>query len=262
MELWILLFLGGSLAGILGGLLGIGGGILLLPLLRFIVGLPPAYAAGTCIVAVLFTSAGGSYRHYKLGHIHYRSLVPVIIAGALSTIVFSVFFLYMTKKSGWLDLGTGLVFSFVSIRMIIEGVLDIYRKSDDEQGEPEIRGSLSRKITIGGIAGIFPGLLGIGTGAVLVPSFKFILNTPIKIAVGSSLACFAVNALLSSAVKLMQGFVDIGITLPLSIGTLIGANVGARLNKNLPSPVIKIVFGLVFTVVVLKYFNLFFESVS
>ena len=85
-----MLFSGGLLAGALGGLLGIGGGIVLMPLLRFTVGLSPAYAAGTCVVAVFFTTLGGSYRHHRLGHLNLRSIVPIIISGAVASGIFSV----------------------------------------------------------------------------------------------------------------------------------------------------------------------------
>ena len=88
----ITLTIAGILAGTIGGLLGLGGGILIMPILRFFVGLSPAYAAGTCIVAVFFTTLGGSYRHYKQGHINIRSIIPVITAGALSTMLFSLIF--------------------------------------------------------------------------------------------------------------------------------------------------------------------------
>ncbi|MCK4342583.1 MAG: TSUP family transporter, partial [Phycisphaerae bacterium] len=57
----------GLAAGALGGLLGIGGGIVLIPFLRFYVGLSPVYAAGTCVLAVFCTTLSGSYRHHKLG---------------------------------------------------------------------------------------------------------------------------------------------------------------------------------------------------
>ncbi|MBW1871519.1 MAG: TSUP family transporter, partial [Deltaproteobacteria bacterium] len=87
------LFSGGLLAGALGGLLGIGGGIVLMPLLRFVALLPPAYAAGTCVVAVFFTSLGGSYRHYRLGNINLRSITPVVISGAIASGVFSLLFI-------------------------------------------------------------------------------------------------------------------------------------------------------------------------
>ncbi|HUU30427.1 MAG TPA: sulfite exporter TauE/SafE family protein [archaeon] len=251
---------GGVLAGMLGGLLGIGGGILLMPILRLIFGLSPACAAGTCIVAVFFTTLGGSFRHYQQGHINFRSISTVIIAGAISTTVFSLIFIYFTKKGRWLDLGTGLVFSLVSVRMILEGSLDLLRKRIQEPEGSEIRGSRIGKAAIGSLAGILPGLLGIGTGAILVPAFVFILKAPIKIAIGSSLACFSVNALVSSTLKLFQGFVNLELAIPLCIGTLAGSNIGAVLNKRFRSSVLKIMFGTVFTYVSVKYILLFFEG--
>lgn len=250
---------GGILAGMLGGLLGIGGGIVLMPILRFFVGLSPAFAAGTCILAVFFTTLGGSYRHYKLGHINIRSITPIIIAGVLSTAVFSLIFLCFTRREGWLDLGMGLVFSFISIRMIIEGLLIFYEKKVKEIGGSEIHGSLLQKSAIGSAAGILPGLLGIGTGAILVPAFTFILRAPIKVAMGSSLACFSVNAFLSSTFKLSQGFININVALPICLGAIIGANMGAILNKRFPSPVLKLIFGIIFSYVSLKFILSFFE---
>ncbi len=257
MELWMILFFGGISAGILGGILGIGGGILLMPILRFFVGLSPAYAAGTCVVAVFFTTLGGSYRHYKQGHIDFKSIIPVISAGALSTLVFSLIFLYFTSRSSWLDLGTGVVFSLVSIRMMVEGLLDIRKKNVIITNGNKIQGSLTGKVIIGSSAGILPGMLGIGTGAVLVPAFTFMLNAPIKIAVGSSLACFSINAFLSSIMKIYQGFTDFHVLIPICLGTLAGSYTGAKINRQLPSPVIKIVFGVVFVCISIKYFMLF-----
>ena len=113
------------------------------------------------------------------------------------------------------------------------------------------------KISIGGVAGIFPGLLGIGTGAILVPAFSFVLSTPIKIAIGSSLACFSLNALVSSALKLSQGFVQTDFLLPLCIGTIVGSRFGATLNGQLSSPFLKILFGLAFVYIASTYLVIF-----
>jgi uncharacterized membrane protein YfcA len=250
------IFAGGILAGTLGGLLGIGGGIVLMPILRFFVGLSPSFAAGTCIMAVFFTTLGGGYRHWKLGHVDIRPIIPIIIAGVLSTATFSLVFLYFTYKENWLDLGMGLVFSLISIRMIIEGL--VYEKKIKEIGGNELRGSLLQKFAIGGAAGILPGLLGIGTGAILVPAFTFILSAPIKVAMGCSLACFAANAFLSSIFKAYQGFINIEISLPICLGTLIGANMGGIMNKRFPSVVLKLIFGVIFSYVSLKFILLFF----
>jgi uncharacterized membrane protein YfcA len=247
------LVFGGITAGMIGGLLGIGGGIVLMPILRFIVGLEPAYAAGTCIVAVFFTTLGGSLKHFKLGHINFCSIFPIIIAGLVSSLIFSMLFVYLARKDVWLDVATGIVFSFVALRMLWEGIADYLRKNFEANPETGVHGSILAKMSIGGVAGVLPGLLGIGTGAVLVPAFAFALKAPIKIAIGSSLACFSINALTSSALKLSQGFVQTHIVIPLCIGTLIGSRFGATLNSRLSSPFLKVLFGMVFVYVACKY---------
>jgi uncharacterized protein len=254
-----LIFGSGIVAGLLGGLLGIGGGIVLLPVLRFYLGLSPAVSAGTCIVAVFFTTLGGSFRHYQLGHVNIRSILPVITAGAISTIVFSLVFLFFTRRERWLDLGTGVVFSLISLRMMIEGWAEFSRKKRSEGTGGEIGGSTWGKLTLGGSAGILPGLLGIGTGAVLVPAFVLFLKAPIKIAIGASLTSFSVNALISALIKFIQGYVYLPVALPICLGTLVGSNIGAVLNKRFPSSILKILFGLAFSYVSYQYLVFFFS---
>jgi len=256
---FLLLGLGGITAGMLGGLLGIGGGILIMPLLRFVMALEPAQAAGTCMVAVFCTTLGGSIKHFGLGHIHMRSILSVMVAGLFATFCSSMLFVYISQKGHWLDRATGLVFALVAVRMLWEGIPDYVRnvsllETDEGTG---IQGTLFSKITIGSAAGILPGLLGIGTGAVLVPAFAFFLNAPIKVAIGSSLACFSLNALLSSALKFFQGFVKVDMLIPLCVGTLIGSRLGAVLNGRVSAPFLKILFGMVFVYVAFKYLGVF-----
>jgi uncharacterized membrane protein YfcA len=249
----MLLLAGGFVAGTLGGLLGIGGGVVLMPMLRFWVGLPPAQAAGVCIVAVFFTTLGGSYRHYRLGHVDLHSLAPVIVSGLIATVVSSLLFMYLTTRERWLDLGIGLVLSLVSLRMIAEGIPGVLRRNGAERAGTVIEGSLPKKVSVGFLAGVLPGLLGIGTGAILVPTFAYVFSAPIKVAMASSLSCFSVNALTSAAFKFGQGFVDIDVAWPVCIGTLAGANLGARLNKAFSSRVLRVLFGLIFSYVSLKF---------
>jgi uncharacterized membrane protein YfcA len=251
----VALLAAGIMAGTLGGLLGIGGGIVLMPVLRFILALPPALAAGTCIVAVFFTTLGGSFTHHRLGHVDIRSLTPVAVAGGLSTCVFCLVFPYFSRKGNWLDIGVGLVFAFVSLRMIAEGLGGLLGKKAAEGDGNEMQGSLLQKCGIGCAAGVLPGLLGIGTGAVLVPAFTLILRAPIKTAMGSSLFCFAANAFVSSLFKFSQGFVDLRTAVPLSLGTLVGSNLGAMFNKRLRWGVLKVMFGVVFLYVSSKFIS-------
>jgi len=257
-----LLLIAGLIAGMGGGLLGIGGGIVLMPLLRFVIGLSPAYAAGTCILAVFFTTLGGGFRHYRLGHVPVRSLLSVIVSGALSTIIFSMLFLYLAQKDQWLDLGIGIVFILVSMRMISDGIRSRKVGNKFETPSGDLRNSYARKVTLGGLAGILPGLLGIGTGAILVPGFIYLLNAATKVAIGSSLVCFAVNALFSALLKSAQGYVDFTVAVPVCIGTLAGSQIGAIINHRTPSAALRIIFGLVFTGVSIRFILSAFEIIG
>ncbi len=254
------LLAGGFMAGSMGGLMGIGGGVVLMPLLRFVADLPPTRAAGTCVLAVFFTTLGGTWRHHKMGGVNWRSIAPTIISGALATVLFSLLFDYFSGREAWLDLAVGLVLSLISLRMIIEGLPGFARREEDEAPGSAIGGSVSRKASIGFLAGIFPGLLGIGTGAVLVPAFTYALQAPVKAAMASSLACFSINAFISSGFKLGQGYIDLKIALPICLGTLIGSNLGASLNRRFSSAALKLAFGLVFAYASSRFVLSFLEA--
>lgn len=116
-----------------------------------------------------------------------------------------------------------------------------------------MNGNLPRKWLLGFLAGILPGLFGIGTGAVLVPGFSFFLKAPIKVAIGSALVCFCANAFISGVMKYGQGFVDLGLALPISMGCIIGAQLGATINHRAPSRALELMFGLAFAWVSFRF---------
>ena len=209
---------------------------------------------------MFFTTLGGSYRHFRLGHLDVKYTVPVIVSGLVTTVIFSLLFLPLSHHGRWLDLGIGLVFSLISLRMILEGLPKRDKQSRTKSDGNQMNDAMWTRILIGGSAGILPGLLGIGTGVILVPAFTFLLSMPIKAAVASSLTSFCANALVSSSFKLAQGFIDLQVALPICAGTLVGANLGALLNKQFPSNTIKLIFGLVFSYVSLKFLISFLQA--
>lgn len=250
LPLVLLSLAGGLAAGGLGGLLGLGGGIVLLPLLRFGFGLSPAQAAGTCILAVFFTTLGGAWRHHRLGTVELRSLWPLILAGVAGSAIFSLLFVRLAERGRWLDLGIGLVFSLISLRMLVEAARPRRRQAPvPEPRRVGIEGPLGHKLTLGAAAGVLPGLLGIGTGGILVPAFAFLFSAPMKVAAAASLTCFCCNAAVSSGFKLAQGFVEPTVAVPACLGTFIGANLGATVSRGVPSRGLMLLFGLLFTVV-------------
>jgi uncharacterized membrane protein YfcA len=246
------LVFGGLSAGLLGGYLGLGGGIIVMPLLRFGLGMPPALAAGTCIVAVLFTTLGGTVRHARLGNIHVPSVLPVLLPGAVAAGLASLLF-HALARTRWLDLGLGLVFAAIAGRMLLEAARALRSGVAEGADSGVVGGRPLPKVLVGLAGGILPGLLGIGTGGILVPSFAFGFRASMKTAAAASLACFCCNALISAGFKLSLDCVVLSVALPVSLGALLGAALGAGLANGSRSRTLQLLFGMVFCYVALKF---------
>lgn len=245
----ILLFIAGIIAGIFGGLLGVGGGFIMLPALTFLFGYPLAIAIGTTITAIIFTAISGAVGHLKMRNVDMNTAKLISISGATGAIAGSLAFLYLAEKVWLLSLLLGIMFLFTSFRMVYEGL----KKEIYEIKTEEISGSKMAKILIGFFVGTLVGIFGIGGGFALVPSFVYIFGSAIKLAVGTSLASFLSMALVSSGFKLYQGFVDLPAVLLLGIGALFGAQLGVRMVKMAPSWLIRLVFGVVFFYIALEF---------
>ncbi len=248
--MYVILFVTGLIAGTLGGLLGIGGCVIMLPALVFLFGYPLPLAIGTTITAVILTATSGAIGHIRLRNVDSSTAKVVSVSGAIGALAGSVIFLYISRDIWLLSIILGLAFLYVSIRMVYEGILR--RKVEEREGR-EVPGHNSLKAMIGFLVGIITGVVGLGGGYALVPSFIYILNSPVKIAVGTSLASFISMAVVSGAFKLYQGVVDVIAAVFLGIGTIIGAQIGARLTRIFPSWTIKAVFGFIFLYVSIKF---------
>ena len=248
MAIFLVFF--GLIAGIIGGFLGIGGCVIMLPALYFLFGYPLPLAIGTTITAVMITAASGSIAHIRLRNVDYSTVKIVGISGGIGAVLGSITFAYLTSQISLLNLILGLAFLYVSLRMIFEGLI---RRGALERVGNKIPGGLLSKSAIGLGIGFLTGIIGLGGGYALVPSFIYLLNAPVKIAVGTSLPSFISMAVISGGFKLYQGYVDVIAAIALGIGTAIGAQVGARLVPRVPTWLIKAVFGLVFLYVSLKF---------
>jgi uncharacterized membrane protein YfcA len=244
-----LLLITGLIAGILGGLLGIGGCVVMLPALAFVFKYPLPAAIGTTITAVILTATSGAIGHIRLKNVDYSTARIVAVSGAIGAVIGSIIFIYVANELWLLNFILGFAFLYVSIRMIYEG---FKRRTPAKPGN-EVPGSARAKALIGFFIGIVTGIVGLGGGYALVPSFIYLLGSPVKIAVGTSLASFISMAVVSGAFKLYQGVVDVIAAICLGAGTVAGAQMGARLTKIMPSWVIKAIFGFVFLYVSLKF---------
>lgn len=247
----VLVLLGfGLLAGTAGGLLGIGGCVIMLPALYFIFNYPLPIAIGTTITAVIITAVSGAAAHIRMRNVDWSTVEAVAVSGGLGAVIGSLIFIYLLSQIKLLNLILGFAFLYVSLRMIYEG---FFRRGVKTSSGDKVPGGFMSKIIIGFFIGILTGIIGLGGGYALVPSFIYILGSPVKIAVGTSLASFISMAVVSGGFKLYQGVVDIVAAVCLGVGTAIGAQLGARLVPRTPAWLIKGLFGLVFLYVSLKF---------
>ncbi|MEM2003292.1 MAG: sulfite exporter TauE/SafE family protein [Nitrososphaerota archaeon] len=252
MEIFVIisLIIFGILAGILGGFLGTGGCVIMLPALYFLYNYNLPVAIGTTITAVIITATSGSIAHIKIKNVDYRTTLIVAVSGGIGAVVGSIIFQFLVGQLPVLKIILGFAFLYVSIRMIFEGVS---RRKMAEQIGRVVPGSSLSKSLIGFVIGILTGIVGLGGGYALVPSFIYLLGSPVKIAVGTSLTSFISMAVVSGGFKIYQGLVDVAAALSLGVGTAIGAQIGARLVPKVPAWLIKTIFGIVFLYVSLKF---------
>ncbi|MEM0017190.1 MAG: sulfite exporter TauE/SafE family protein [Candidatus Korarchaeum sp.] len=243
------LLLTGLLGGTVGGLLGTGGCVIMLPALAFLFGYNLPVAVGTTITAVIITASSGAIGHLRMGNVDYGTAKVIAVSGAIGAFVGSLLFMFLAGNTSFLSLILGFAFLYVAIRMIYEG---LKRFAGAKEGR-EIPGSFSKKSALGFLIGVLTGIVGLGGGYALVPSFIYLLGAPVKLAVGTSLASFISMALVSGAFKLAQGYVDVMAAILLGIGTAVGAQIGAKLVPKLPAWLIKLIFGMIFLYVSLKF---------
>lgn len=245
----------GFLAGLLGGLIGTGGCSVMLPIIHFWMGYPAAIAVGTTLFAVIFTALSGAYGHLVQRNVDVRAFLWLGGGGIVGVLLGSWLFTFLSGQSKLLGLILGVIFLWPAIRMIYEGV--IQRAMPKREGAT-ITGSTWGMAGFGFVVGVATGLAGLGGGYALVPGLIYLFGAPVYITMGTSLATMIPLAVVGGGIKLAQGFVDLATGLVLAAGTIIGAQVGAAIIKRFKPATLKLIFGLYFLYVSLKFITAFF----
>ncbi len=245
----------GLLAGTLGGLIGTGGCSVMLPILHFWMGYPAAIAVGTTLFAVIFTALSGAYGHLVRGNLDRRAVAYLGGAGVLGVIFGSWLFTSLADQSKSLGFILGLIFLWPALRMIWEGITQAKMPQREGIKISSPAGGLS---IFGILVGIATGVAGLGGGYALVPGLIYLFGAPVYITMGTSLATMIPLAVVGGGIKLAQGFVDLGAGLALAAGTVIGAQVGAAVIKRFKPSTLKLLFGVYFLYVAVKFVASFF----
>lgn len=268
------------LAGFLGSLVGLGGGIIITPALTILFGIDIKYAIGASIIAVIATSSGSAIAFVKdhVSNMRVGMLLEVFttaggVVGALMAGIFSskllyIFFSLILLNSFYGMLKkTGLITKVKKEEEKVENdkYADRYKLNstyyDKATGKTVAynvtnvpQGSL---VMFG--AGFASGLLGIGSGAFKVVALDSYMKLPIKVSTATSNFMMGVTATASALIYFFNGTINPAIAAPIAIGTLIGSRTGAKVMQRLDAKYIRYIFLpiLLFTIV-----NMFLKGVG
>lgn len=223
----------GFCAGLLGALTGIGGGVLLTPILALHFGIPIRQAIGTSLVAVITTSAASSSVHLQRHTTDIRLGMTLELATALGAAVMAYLVGYFNRS-----VLEGLFAAFLlysSITILRSGG----KLKADEHNVPSLDGEgvippyEPRRYPLGLgaslVAGALSGLLGIGGGPIKVPVMFIFMNVPLMVATATSNFMIGVTAAASAIVYYRRGDIQPQIAAPLAVGVFLGSLLGARL---------------------------------
>jgi uncharacterized membrane protein YfcA len=252
------IFLFSIVAGFLGSILGLGGGIIVIPALTVVIGIPIQEAIGASIVSVIATSSGAAitYVRDKITNIRigmfletattFGAVTGAFIAGLVSSkylyIVFSLFMMYsasaMLKKRNS-ELPVDIVEHPLSARLKLSGAY--YDKVIGQTIAYKVAG-VYPAYAVMYIAGILSGLLGIGSGAFKVLGMDIFMKLPMKVSTATSNFMIGVTAAASAGIYFMRGNINPIIAGPVALGVLGGAIIGSKVMQRIRSKTIRLIF--------------------
>jgi uncharacterized protein len=229
-----LLVLLGFLAGIVGALTGIGGGVLLSPILALYFGIPIREAIGTSLVAVITTSTGSSSVHLQRHTTDIRLGMTLELATSFGAAVTAYLVGYFNRNALEGLFAAFLLYSSITILARRGKVKEGEDSSPSlKNGEIEIPPYEPKRYGLGMCAslaaGALSGLLGIGGGPIKVPVMFIFMNVPLMVATATSNFMIGVTAAASAIVYYRRGDILVQYAAPLAVGVFLGSLLGARL---------------------------------
>ncbi len=275
----VLILLYGAVVGFLSGLVGVGGGFLITPLLIF-TGIPPIVAVSSGAAQMAGTASGASYLHWRHGNIDFKMGLILLIGSWLGG-GFGVYLAKVLLHAG--QFGNVVVFlyvillGFIGLSMLIESLKAVFGSGAPTAGAAHttagssartwiarlpwqtsypvsgVRMSALGPLVLGAAVGVMTSLMGVGGGFIMVPVMIYLLKMPTKIVVGTSLFQLLFT---TAAVSVMQAgvnhSVDPFLALILILGSVLGTKLGARLGARLPAEKLRLILALVVVAVAIK----------
>jgi uncharacterized protein len=245
------------LAGLLGALTGLGGGVVIVPALALLFHIDIRYAIGASLVSVIATSSGAAVSYVREGFSNVRIGMFLEVATTLGALAGA----YLTARVS--THAIGITFGVV----LLYSAWSSFRHQ--QQQVPQAQNLLAEKLKLSGdyptadgreaytaqnvpagfgimfVAGTLSGLLGIGSGAIKVLAMDHAMKLPFKVSTTTSNFMIGVTAAASAGVYLGRGYIAPGLAAPVMLGVLAGSLLGARLLVRIGVPVLRVVFAIV-----------------
>ncbi|MFZ0706228.1 MAG: sulfite exporter TauE/SafE family protein [Candidatus Korobacteraceae bacterium] len=249
---------GSLLAGFLGALTGLGGGVVVIPMLTLLFHVDIHYAIGASLVSVIATSSGAAAAYVREGYSNIRigmfletattigavvgAFVALIVSGHAIAVVFGLVLLYSAYLSGRHREADALAVKASPLA----NKLRLNGSYPTPQGieQYEVTGVAAGYGLMFG-AGVLSGLLGIGSGAVKVLAMDQAMKIPFKVSTTTSNFMIGVTAAASAGLYLSRGYISPGIAMPVMLGVLTGSLVGAKVLAKAHVKVLRYVFAVV-----------------
>jgi hypothetical protein len=258
LEFSLLLWLGSLATGFIGALTGLGGGVVLVPLLTLVFDADIRYAIGASLISVIATSSGAAAAYVKEGFTNMRIGMFLEIATTVGALIGASLALWVPTSAIAIIFGVVLLYSaYLSSRSPAERI-------DSDRADP-----LALRLRMDGtyptpsgpqpyhvhaiplgfglmtLAGALSGLLGIGSGAVKVLAMDQAMRMPFKVSTTTSNFMIGVTAAASAGVYLNRGYIDPGLSMPVMLGVLLGSVLGARVLVRAETRILRFVFGFI-----------------
>lgn len=267
----VLIGLGAFAAGLLGALTGLGGGIIIVPLLTLGFGVDLRYAVGASLVSVIATSSGAAAAYVREGYTNLRVGMFLEVATTLGALAGAWAAAYVAPGAiaivfAVVLLGTALQslrpraehLAATSDRLALRLRLGSTYPTPDGTVRYEVQ-QVPFAFGMMGIAGALSALLGIGSGVVKVIAMDRAMHLPFKVSTTTSNFMIGVTAAASAGIYLQRGWIDPRLALPVTLGVLAGALLGARILPRAPVRPLRILFT---TVAVVLAAEMFYKGAS
>ena len=272
LEFSLLVWVSSVLAGFLGSLTGLGGGIIITPVLTLALGVDIRYAIGASLVSVIATSSGAAAAYVREGFSNIRIGMFLEIATTLGALGGALLATKMPTSAISIIFGLVLLYSaYASSRRRHEHLGDcrpnplatrlkmnsVYPTNNGPVGYCPQAVPAGFSLMFG--AGVLSGLLGIGSGAVKVIAMDQAMRLPFKVSTTTSNFMIGVTAAASAGVYLSRGYINPGLAMPVMLGVVTGSLVGARVLAEAKTKWLRIVFG---GVIAIMAFEMIYHGVT